>query len=108
MGEQHRIRTDRFCLSLLPEEKALLDKGANEFGLSKTEYLRRLIVYGGIKDAPLLSKEDTNQIIQKLSQIGNEIALANYDTANSQDWETLKQALYDVLARLGELPYMRR
>ena len=108
MGEQHRIRTDRFCLSLLPEEKALLDKGALEFGLSKTEYLRRLIVYGGIKDAPLLSKEDTNQIIQRLSQIGNEIALADYDTADSQEWDALKQSLYDALARLGELPYMGR
>ena len=108
MGEQHRIRTDRFCLTLLSEERALLDKSAFEFGLSKTEYLRRLIVYGGIKDAPLLSKEDTDQIIQRLSQIGNEIALADYDTADPQDWEELKLALYDVLARLGELPYMGR
>ena len=84
----------------------MLDTAAG--GLSKTEYLRRLIVYGGIKDAPLLSKEDTDQIIQRLSQIGNEIALADYDTADPRDWEELKLALYDVLARLGELPYMGR
>lgn len=108
MGEQHRIRTERFCLTLLPEEKVLLDKSAFEFGLSKTEYLRRLIVYGGIKGAPLLSREDTDQIIQALAQIGNQIALADYDTADSQEWDVLRQSLYDALARLGQLPYMGR
>ena len=73
MGEQHRIRTERFCLTLLPEENELLKKAASEFALSRTEYLRRLIVYGGIKGTPLLSREDTDQIIQALVQIGNEI-----------------------------------
>ena len=108
MGEQHRIRTERFCLTLLPEEKELLNKGAFEFGLSKTEYLRRLIVFGGIKGAPLLSREETNRIIQALAQIGNEIALADYDAADSREWDVLKQSLYDALARLGQLPYMGR
>lgn len=108
MGEQHRIRTEQFCLTLLPEEKALLDKGAFEFGLSKTEYIRRLIVFGCIKNAPLLGREETDQIIQLLAQIGNRIAQVDYDVVDLQEWNVLKQELYGVLARLGQIPYMGR
>lgn len=108
MGERHRIRTEQFCLTLLPEEKELLNKGASEFGLSKTEYIRRLIVFGCIKDAPLLSREETDQIIQLLADIGNRIAQVDYDVFDLQEWITLKQELYGVLAQLGQIPYMGR
>lgn len=110
MGEQHRIRTDKFCLTLLPEERAYLDKGAFELGLTRSEYLRRLVVFGGMKGMPLLSKEETNQIIQELSKIGNELSQIAYGAvwSDPQEWEQLRDVLYAILARLGELPYIAR
>ena len=99
---------EQFIMEAAPETKPRVRKKVQIIKYGSIVACLVCIVYGGIKDAPLLSKEDTNQIIQRLSQIGNEIALADYDAADPQDWEELKLALYDMLARLGELPYMGR
>ena len=44
MAEKDRVRTEQFRFTLLPEEDAMLTKNAFEYGLSKSEYLRKLIL----------------------------------------------------------------
>ena len=44
MAEKDRVRTEQFRFTLLPEENAMLTKNAFEYGLSKSEYLRKLIL----------------------------------------------------------------
>lgn len=44
MGNEHRMRTEKSLLTLFPEENAMLTKNAFEYGLSKADYLRKLIL----------------------------------------------------------------
>ena len=44
MAEKDRVRTKQFRFTLLPEENAMLTKNAFEYGLSKSKYLRKLIL----------------------------------------------------------------
>ena len=44
MAEKDRVRTEQFRFTLLPEENAMLTKNAFEYGLSKADYLRKLIL----------------------------------------------------------------
>lgn len=48
MANGNRIRTEKYLLTLLPEERALLEKNSFELGLSKADYLRKIILYGSI------------------------------------------------------------
>ena len=45
VAEKDRIRKHQFKLSLLDVENELLKQKSSEYGLSRTEYLRQLIVF---------------------------------------------------------------
>ena len=74
MAEKHRIRTDQFRFTLLPEESAMLTKNAFELGLSKADYLRKIILYGSIiGQHPVMDKEQGRQLLYEVNRIGNNI-----------------------------------
>ena len=97
MSEKDRIRTERYLLTLLPEEKALLQKGAFEAGMSQAEYLRKLIVFGGMfVNHFSMDKEQTKQLLYELNRIGNNINQIAFRTnANKTiDWRDFR-SMYD-------------
>lgn len=110
MAEKHRIRTDRFSLALLPEEKEILARNAKEFGLSRTEYLRRLILFGGITGQPMLDKETGKKLIRELDRISKSVKTISFNTppelmAEHPEWSKLETAYMELLAMIGQLTY---
>lgn len=113
MAEKNRIRTDRFSLTLLPEEKEMLARNAEKFGLSRTEYLRRLVVFGEITGHPLLDPETGKELIQGLSRISENVKTIAYNTppelmAQHPEWSRLEKDYMEVLGMIGQLTYLTR
>lgn len=112
MGEQHRIRTDQFKVTLLPEERAMLEANAAGFGLTKSDYLRKLILadtlMGGPKPA---DKETVKELIYHLGKIGTNINQIAYNTnvkadVDTEDYQRLYKCFLDLLDILAHSPYV--
>ena len=113
MAEKNRIRTDRFSLTLLPEEKEILARNAEKFGLSRTEYIRRLVVFGEITGHPLLDPETGKELIQKLNRISESIKTISYNTspelmAQHPEWSQMEKDYMEVLDMIGQLTYLTK
>ena len=114
MAEKDRIRTERYLLTLLPEEKALLEKNAFELGLSKADYLRKIILYGSIVGQhPVIDKETGEKLLYEVNRIGNNINQIAYNTnakmhTSGADWREVKKDAFAILELLGGLIEMDR
>jgi len=113
MSEKHRIRTDKFAISLLPEESEILAHNAKMFGLSRTEYIRRLILFGGISGQPILDRECGIKLVKELSQISTSIKLISYCTpekllSQHPEWLELEANYVKLLEIIGQLAYLTK
>ena len=113
MAEKHRIRTDRFSLTLLPEEKEILARNAEEFGLSRTEYVRRLVLFGGITGQPILDKETGKKLIRELTRISECVNTISFNTApelmaEHPEWIRLEATYMELLDVIGQLMYVTK
>ena len=114
MAEKDRVRTEQFKLTLLPEEKALLEKNAFELGLTKADYLRKIILYGSIVGQhPVLDRETNEKLLYEVNRIGNNINQIAYNTnakkyASGADWREIKREAFEILELLGGLIDMDR
>lgn len=114
MAEKHRIRTDQFRFTLLPEESAMLTKNAFELGLSKADYLRKIILYGSIiGQHPVMDKEQGRQLLYEVNRIGNNINQIAYNTNLRKetcniDYKSIKEDCFEILVLLGALVDMER
>ena len=108
MAENDRIRTHSLRVWLLPEEKALLQKGAFEANMSQSEYLRKLIVFGGMFVSHFsMDKEQTKQMLYELNRIGNNINQIAYNSntrgfATQADWKELEVKFSELLKLIGD------
>lgn len=114
MANGNRIRTEKYLLTLLPEEKALLEKNAFELHLSKADYLRKIILYGSIVGQhPVIDKATGEKLLYEVNRIGNNINQIAYNTnakryATGIDWREIKNNAFDILVLLGALVDMDR
>ena len=114
MAEKHRIRTEKYSLSLLPEELALLKKNAFEFGLSQADYLRKIILYGGMTGRQwTMDKEQGKQLLYQISKIGNNINQIAYrinvdQQETNEEWNKLIADYLELLELMGKLPFLRK
>ena len=114
MANKDRIRTEKYLLTLLPEEKALLEKNSFELGLSKADYLRKIILYGSIVGQhPVIDKETSEKLLYEINRIGNNINQIAYNTnakkyASGADWREIKKDAFDILELVGALVDMDR
>lgn len=112
LAEKDRIRTDRYTLTMLPEESAMLEKNAYELGLSKADYLRNIIMYGKfIGRHFVMDKEQGKQLIFEINRIGNNINQIAYRTnakmyAGNSEWQELRENYFELLSLLGKLPFI--
>lgn len=112
MAEKDRLRTEKYLLTLLPEEKILLEKNAFELGLSKADYLRQLIVYGGIVGRQWsMDKEQGKQLLYELRKIGTNLNQIAYNTnaqkyASNKEWKAVKDNYFEMLDMIGKLPFL--
>lgn len=114
MANGYRIRTEKYLLTLLPEERALLEKNSFELGLSKADYLRKIILYGSIVGQhPVIDKATGEKLLYEVNRIGNNINQIAYNTnarmhASDLDWREIKNEAFLILELLGSLIDMDR
>lgn len=80
MGEEHRRRTKLFQIRLYEEEMQILNDKAKEFSMSKTEFVRNCILFGGVYSPEKMDKEDLKKFLYELNRIGNNINQIAYNT----------------------------
>lgn len=81
MGNESRIRTEKYLLTLLPEESAMLTKNAYEYGMSKAEYLRKLILAESLSGKQWhMDREQAKELIYEVNRIGNNVNQIAYNT----------------------------
>ncbi len=97
MSEKYQI-----CLRLSKEEKERLESSAKRCGLSKTVYLRRLIMGAQIKARP---SQEIKELRTEIHHIGNNInQIARSVNAGIARAEDAKRGLY-LLDKVYELMY---
>lgn len=103
MGNESRIRTEKYLLTLLPEESAMLTKNAYEYGMSKAEYLRKLILAESLSGKQWhMDREQAKELIYEVNRIGNNVNQIAYNTnvkrfASNQDWEELRTDYFKLI-----------
>ena len=81
MAEKDRVRTKQFRFTLLPEENAMLTKNAFEYGLSKSKYLRKLILAESLAGKQWhMGRDQEKQLIYEVNRIGNNVNQIAYNT----------------------------
>lgn len=81
MAEKDRVRTKQFRFTLLPEENAMLTKNAFEYGLSKSKYLRKLILAESLAGKQWhMDGDQAKQLIYEVNRIGNNVNQIAYNT----------------------------
>lgn len=110
--EERRLRTHQLRVWLFEEEKQLLIKGAYELGLSQSDYLRNLIVYGGMVGRHwTMDKEQGKQILREINRIGNDINLIVYtallkSAIDQSEVNALNQKYTELLTVIGMFPFL--
>ena len=94
MAEKDRVRTEQFRFTLLPEENAMLTKNAFEYGLSKSEYLRKLILAESLTGKQWhMDRDQAKQLIYEVNRIGNNVNQIAYN----KDWGELQTKYFELM-----------
>lgn len=82
MNNKKRYRNNRFEIRLFDEEVEILENKAKIQGLSKTEYIREIILYSEIKENKrnILSNENFKKLLYEINRIGNNINQIAYNS----------------------------
>ena len=73
MSAPNRRRTRQFSVYLLEEEMAILEAKIDEAEMTKSEYIRNMILFGAAHERTIFSKADAQRIIYELNRIGNNL-----------------------------------
>ena len=98
----NRKRTNHFDVYLLDKEATMLSVKAQDAKMSKSEYIRNLIVFGQASETTVFTKEETKKIRTELNRIGyniNQIAMnINMNRQGfSEDFRILNQSYLELL-----------
>lgn len=82
MNTKKRYRNNRFELRLFDEEVEILEDKAKAQGLSKTEYIREIILYSEVKESKrnILSDANFMKLLYEINRIGNNINQIAYNS----------------------------
>lgn len=110
MGNANRKRNRKLNIFLLDEELELLNAKADELEMSKSEYIRNIILFGTAYKRSIFSKEETKEFIYEINRIGNNLnQIAYRANANKTIDEIDFQNLYDnYVELLGQFDYFVR
>ena len=72
-GERHAI-----SIRLLEEEMEILEQKAKEAGMTKSEFIRRVIRHGEAHPKTNFSHEDRSHLQHEIDRIGNNLNLIGY------------------------------
>ena len=103
MAEKDRVRTKQFRFTLLPEENAMLTTNAFEYGLSKSKYLRKLILAESLAGKQWhMDGDQAKQLIYEVNRIGNNVNQIAYNTnvvrfSSNKDWGELQAKYFELM-----------
>jgi len=69
----NRIRSRQFIVRLLEEEYLLLEAKADEAQLSKSEFIRNMILYGSARPKTNFTREEARELVTAINRVGNNI-----------------------------------
>jgi len=107
MAEEHRKRTRQFKVSLYDKELEWLTQKAFDANMSKSEFVRKIIMYGSAKEKTNFSREDAAKICYELNRIGNNINQLAYQAnirgnVTRNDFEVMKDEFANLLTEFDE------
>lgn len=107
----NRERRKEIHLTLLDEEMKLLEEKAESFGMTRSDYLRSLIVWGSVKEKSKLTDEQFQSLLNEMNHIGvniNQIARRVNEARNAskEDFDQLEfnyERLLDLYRKWAQL-----
>ena len=109
--KKNRVRKIPFQLYLTEEEKTLLDQKVTELGISRSDFIRDIIVNGEIRGKRFaMDKVDAKKLLAEVGKIGSNINQIAYNTnvksyTNYTEIQEVKKLFFRLLKILGDLPY---
>lgn len=73
MSEKHRKRQRVFQIHLLDEELDILSNKAEEAGMSRTEFIRNVILFGAARGKTNIDHQEVKTLAYEINRIGNNI-----------------------------------
>lgn len=73
MSIPNRQRQRRLSIFLTEEELAVLEAKKDEADLSKSQFIRNMIMFGFAHERTVFSSEDTRALLYELNRIGNNL-----------------------------------
>ena len=100
-------RTEKYeiCLRLNKKEKERLERNAKRCGLSKTAYLRRLIMGEQVRERPTeeikLLRTEIHQIGNNINQIARSVNMGIANPEDAKNGLTMIEKVYDLMYQIG-------
>lgn len=85
MSTSFRNRDRQFTVYLLEEEMAILEAKKDEAGMTKSEYIRNMIMFGAAHERTIFSKADAEKMIYEINRIGNNLNQIAYRANSSKN-----------------------
>lgn len=106
MGENRR-RNRKLNVYLLDEEWEILNAKADEAEMTKSDYVRNMIIFGAAHERTMFSKADTKALIFELNRIGNNLNQIAYQAnlsrnIDDRDFQSLYASYVDLLSAYDE------
>jgi len=103
MGERSRKRTRKLNVYLLDEELAILEAKSDEAQMSKSEYIRNMIMFGAAHERTMFSKKDTEALLYEINRIGNNLNQIAYransnKTIDERDFQSMYYNYLELLS----------
>ena len=100
MTEKYEI-----CLRLNEKEKARLERDAKRCGLTRTAYLRRLIMGEQVRERPAeeikLLRAEIHQIGNNINQIARSFIMGIANPEDAKNGLTMMEKVYDLMYQIG-------
>ena len=108
MSEAGRLRNRKLTIHLFDEELQLLEKKCQELGISKSEYIRNMILFGNPERNTNFSEEEAQRLIFEVGKIGNNInQIARYvnmqKSVDGVDMKNLVEEFGELQALIAEV-----
>lgn len=105
MAEIHRIRCKDLRVKLLDEEAEILKMKAYEYGMSRSEFIRNLILFGVGKSYSREDRALLKEYANAINKIGNNLNQIAYTTylKNSTNRKDMLAVLEEFHALLGHV-----
>jgi Ribbon-helix-helix protein, copG family. len=85
LNRNNHGRDRTLTFRLLEEESKILDEKAREADMSKSEFIRNVVLYGGAYPKTAFTREDTSKIIYEIDRIGNALSQISFMTHRSPE-----------------------